>query len=204
MKHYSRADWMAYSEIYGMPWRWVEFTDAVVDADRATAKEMVENIGSDTAAALPEGVQLKTLEVSGTGETFQKQLEWADNTISILYLGQTLTTDIGDRGSFAAAKVHDNVRADLLLADIQSEARMIREQVIRPMCRLRFPGNDAPCPHFKRILFERRDVDSDRLNLEQIRAARELGLPLEVDEVYDRLGFTKPEGYEATTLGGTV
>ncbi len=204
VKHFSRADWMAFSEIYGMPWRWVKCTDGVGTDDRDTAKEMIENLGSDTAAVFPEGCEPETLEVSGRGEVFKELGEWADATISILYLGQTLTTEIGDRGSFAAAKVHDNVRADLLLADIKHEARMIREQVIRPMCMLKFPGLPSlACPHFKRTLFERRDTDSERMDLDQINAARALGLPVDVDEAYDRLGLTKPEGYKPTTIGGT-
>jgi phage gp29-like protein len=41
----------------------------------------------------------------------------ANNEISKAVLGQTLTTEIGDVGSFAAAKAHDLVRMDIAAAD---------------------------------------------------------------------------------------
>lgn len=205
IKHFSVADWAAFSELFGTPWRWVQSEDGIPPDDLETVKDMIANLGTDTAASLPAGVELKTLEVSGRGEVFKELGEWADATISILYLGQTLTTEVGDKGSFAAAKVHDNVRADLLLADIKHEARMVREQIIRPICLLKFPAlTSVPCPHFKRKLFERRDTDSERMDLDQINAAQALRLPLDVDEVYDRLGFTKPESFKLTTIGGAV
>ena len=196
MKHFSRADWMAFSELYGVPLRWTEEEAAasVGDDDRATAKEMIENMSSDAAANLPAGIQLKFLELANrSGDTFVNQMDWADTTLAILFLGQTLTTDVGDRGSFAAAKVHDNVRADLLLSDIAKEARAIREQVFRPVLEQKFPGADVLIPHFKRKLVQKRDVDSERLDLEQLRVAREFGLPLMTEEVYERLGFTQPD-----------
>jgi len=205
MKHFSRADWMAFSELYGVPWRWTEEDPAasVGDDDRATALELIENMSSDAAANLPAGIQLKVLELGNrSGDTFQNQMEWADTTLAILYLGQSLTTDIGDRGSFAAAKVHDNVRADLLISDIAKELRAIREQVFRPMLDYKFPEMKVPVPHFKRKLVSKRDVDSERLDLDQIRTAKELGLPLRTDEVYERLGFSKPDNMKVDTIGG--
>jgi len=78
---------------------------------------------------------------------------------------------------------------------------MINNQIIFPMCRLRFPRFDVPCPSFKRKLFESRDTDTERLNMEQIRMMKEMGLPMNVDEVYERIGMTMPERFTEDVIG---
>ena len=45
--------------------------------------------------------------------------------MTILWLGQSLTTDIGEHGSRAAAEVHDRVREDLLVDDIADEGQTL-------------------------------------------------------------------------------
>jgi hypothetical protein len=72
------------------------------------------------------------------------------------------------------------------------------------MVDLKFPGRDAPIPQFVRQLFDRRDVESKRLDMEQVRLMLELGLPMAVDEVYERLEFTKPDSVVEDTVDGTV
>lgn len=204
MKHFSRGDWLAFSEIYGMPWRWVQSEDGIAPDDLETVKDMMANMGSDTGANLPAGLELKTMEVTGRGEVFKDLGEWADTTIAILLLGQTLTTEIGDKGSFAAARVHADVREDLLRADIKHERRMIREQVIRPMCMLRFPGKRFAVPHFVRKILERRDTASEQMDLAQMQAAREMRLPMPTDEVYKRLRMTRPDDFDQDVIGGPI
>lgn len=193
MIHFSRADWLAFSELYGTPWRIGFYEDSVIDADRTTAQDMLEEMGSDIAAMMPKGIKPEIFQATGTGETYQKQLDYADSKLAILWLGQTLTTDVGGTGSFAAAKVHDNVRGDLLASDLQAEAACIRRQVLAPMVALKFPGRDAPVPVFKRKTYAQRDVESERLTLDQLRFARESGIRIDEDVIYGKLSLPRPE-----------
>jgi phage gp29-like protein len=193
MIHFSRADWLSFSELYGTPLRYGTYEDSIVDADRETLQDLLNEMGTDVAAMLPKGVTLDTIQASGTGETYQKQLDYADSKLAILWLGQTLTTDVGGTGSYAAAKVHDNVRGDLLASDLQAEAACVREQLLRPMVELKYPGRDAPVPIFCRKTYVGRDVEAERLTLEQLRFARESGLRIDEDVVYEKLGIPRPE-----------
>lgn len=203
IKHLTRTDWLAFSELYGNPWRVASYDDTVVDDDRATVQTMLENLSTDLAATLPKGVSIEFLQASGKGETYKDQMDWAESKMSILYLGQTLTTDIGDVGSRAAATVHDNVRIDLLVGDISAEAATIREQLLAPMCRLRFPNDPkVPVPMFTRVMPSRRNLDEERTNMEKVRVMREMGLPLLVDDVYNMFGFTRPDGFIQEVIGG--
>lgn len=193
MIHFSRTDWLSFSEIYGMPWRWATFADGSMPDSRNEVLEMLQNMGTDAAAGFDEGVTINTLQAQGTGETYQNQLAWAEKKLSILWLGQTLTTDSGTHGSYAAARVHENVRADLLLGDLRGEARMVRGQVFRPMVELKFPTRDMPLPLWRRKVHEPRDVESERVNLEQLRLAQELGLPITTKEAYEKLDLVRPK-----------
>lgn len=193
MIHFSRVDWLAFSEAYGSATRVVNYDDDVVDMDRDTLIKYANEGGADAAIVMPKGATLEFMQAVGTGETYQKQLDYADSKLAILWLGQTLTTDVGGVGSFAAAKVHDNVRGDLLASDLQSEASCIREQLIRPMVELRYPGKSAPIPCFKRKTYKQRDIEAERLTLDQLRFAREGGIRIDEDVIYEKLNLPRPE-----------
>lgn len=201
MGHFSISDWMAFSELYGVPWRIGTIEAGATPEDKDVLEEMLKNMGSDTAAVYDEFSNIEIIQASGTGETFEKQIAWSESKMSILYLGQTLTTDTSGVGSFALGKVHDNVRTDILLSDIKIEADVIREQIIRPMVALLFPAKRVPVPRFVRQLIESQNVEGDRLAIDQISKALELKMPLMVDETYEKLNLTKPEGFDQEVIG---
>lgn len=206
MLHFSRSDWLAFSELYGTPWRIGFYEDSVVDADRITAQDLLNEMGTDVAAMLPKGIKPELFQASGTGETYSKQCDYADAKLAILWLGQTLTTDVGDSGSRALGDVHDKVRRDLRTADLMAEAATIEQQIIRPMVRLKFPGDDVPIPTFRRKVYEPRDVDAERLSLEQLAFAANQGLTVNTAWLYDTLHIPKPMAQaipETIVLGQT-
>ena len=75
------------------------------------------------------------------------------------------------------------------------------------MVALKFPGRDAPIPIFKRKVYEARDVESERLTLEQLNFAKSERMIVNSDWLYDSLNIPKPvEGELSATirLGGKV
>lgn len=192
--HYAHADWLAFSEIFGMPWRVATVKgQEPPDTVKGEVIDMLKNIASDGWGFISGDIDVQLLESSKNEGPHPRLLEYCKNTLSILVLGQTLTTDVGDRGSFAAAKVHDNVRVDLLVSDLADEADTLRQQLLAPMTRFRFPNQDVPIPTFVRKVEERKDVEGSRLALEQLRYAHDSGLPVIPREAYDRLGLTMPD-----------
>jgi phage gp29-like protein len=193
VQYFAWKDWMAFSELYGTPWRVGKFTGEPPDADREQFRDMLANLGPDIAALIPSDWSVETVTVSGTGEAYQRLMDKAEKSLSILWLGQTLTTDIGDVGSRAAAEVHDNVRQDIMACDLADEAAMVREQIIRPIVRLAFPTmSNAPIPAFKRLIETGADARDAYPVIAQINAAASLGLPVDLDEVYFKLNLVRP------------
>jgi phage gp29-like protein len=75
---------------------------------------------SDAVAIAPEGseITIESLANKGSVSTVHSEyIEAANKEISKAVLGQTLTTDIGKAGSYAAAQAHNLVREDLAAAD---------------------------------------------------------------------------------------
>jgi phage gp29-like protein len=75
---------------------------------------------ADAVAIIPEGadVHIEALANKGSvAEVHAHYISAANAEISKAVLGQTLTTEIGDKGSYAAAQAHNLVREDLAAAD---------------------------------------------------------------------------------------
>lgn len=104
---------------------------------------LVGKTGGDTtklAEALAAAVQSATLAVdehdsveaigaAGDGAAFERFEIAVTKRIQKVILGQTLTTDIGKTGSYAAAAVHNNVRDDRKKADINLVAGTVQHLV---------------------------------------------------------------------------
>jgi phage gp29-like protein len=200
----SRVDWLAFSEMFGMPLRLGYFPEGSKDSDVTALKNMLEKMSTDTAGVFLDGTKVEFKQAEGTGETYQNQLHYVDNKLAILWLGQTLTTDVVATGSYAAARVHNKVRSDLLASDLRAEAACYREQLFRPMIRLRFPGRDIPIPIFKRETSVIRDIDTDRMRLEQLAFAAGQGLPVPRRWLYEALGIPRPTAEDAIVLQPSV
>jgi phage gp29-like protein len=202
MIHFTRVDWMAFSELYGHPLRVAQWTDEVVDDDRDAVATMLRNMGTDVAGSFPDGVNIELIQASGKGEIFVDQADYAERKLSIAWLGQTLTTEHQGVGSFALGKIHDNVRSDLLAKDLKAEKRTIESQLLAPMVGLRFPEQIGPTPVWVRSIEEKRELEQEKVDMDRLRAAREFGMPVKRDDAYSALGFERPPEGDADVISG--
>ncbi len=193
LKHFAKADWSAFCELFGAPIRVGSGSADVTQEAGDAAIEMLRNMSADSWAYFSEGIQFQLVEANRGTEPFSAIVDWIERKQSIIYLGQTLTTEQAATGSFAMAKVHDNVRADLLLSDIKKEARCLRDGLIRPLVQMRWPKKrNVPMPRFVRQLTAQKDIEGERLALDQLTKAMEFGLEVDEDVKYNMLGIPKP------------
>lgn len=198
----SFKDWLVYSQVVGMPMRIARFEPGTPEADKAALLKMLERLGTDAAAVLSKTVDLKFVEANdGAHKPYQPLQEYCNNEVTILWLGQHLTTDIKSGGSRAAADVHDRVREDLLVDDIKQESETLRRDLLRPMVRARF-GDDAATPFFHRPLIQ--SVDTKVLADTLAVAVRELGLQVPSEWVHRSLGIPQPRDGEPVLEGGAA
>jgi phage gp29-like protein len=106
--------WTLYLDKYSMPGA-VGWYSPTGDAKKDKKQEQAilqagAAIRNSIALALPEGVRLELLESSRSGKAeYLEALEYFDKQIRIIIQSQTLNTDVGSTGSYAAVDGHSAV-----------------------------------------------------------------------------------------------
>ncbi len=149
IQQFTLQDWAAFSEVYGMPLRVGKYNANASPADKRTLLKAVASIANDAAAIIPQGMDIEFHEVSGNNgaAVFGGLLEYIDKQISKLVVGQTMTSD--DGSSLGQAKIHNEVRLDILRADGKQLARTANRDLIKPFVDLNFgPQEHYPMSSF--------------------------------------------------------
>lgn len=196
----SFKDWLIYSQIAGMPIRVAQFDPGTPDADKQQLLRMLESLGTEAAAVVGKNVDLRFIDAARSdARPYQPMQEYCNTEVTILWLGQHLTTDIKASGSRAAAEIHDRVREDLLVDDIAAESETIRRDVLTPLVHFSL-GEAAPAPMFRRSLVQA--VDTKVLAETLAVAVNELGLGVPRAWMYAALGIPEPRAGEPVLTGG--
>jgi phage gp29-like protein len=110
--------WMMFAEKFGLPKTIAKVPSAMPQNERTALLISLEQMVRAAAAVIPESGTVSLLETKASGDLpFPELVKWADSEMSKAWLGETLTTELQQGGSRAAAQVHDGVRADLALDD---------------------------------------------------------------------------------------
>lgn len=160
-RNYALRDASRWSEANGLPL--VKLLHPA-SADRAMVemfRASMANRGGETCVDLPQNVpegsgangnfDIEYLEASGKGfDGFFQLIAACDQEITLTLLAQTLTSSVGPegRGSYAAARVHADVRQALVEADARALERTIYLQLARPFALINF-GNADLAPMVK-------------------------------------------------------
>jgi phage gp29-like protein len=112
--------WTVFVEKYGGAFLYGQYPNNAGEQYKRELLESLEAMIADAVAIIPEGAEItiESLANKGSVNSVHKEfIEAANAEVSKAVLGQTLTTEVGDKGSYAAAKAHNLVREDLAAAD---------------------------------------------------------------------------------------
>lgn len=186
-KSYALRDWARFIELFGQPIRVGKYHQGASKDDVAVLKQAAFSLGSDAAAVIPEGMMLELVEAGGksaSGELYARLIEYLDAQVSKAVLGQTMTTD--DGASLSQAKVHNEVRMDILRADARAIAATLQRDLIAPLVALNL-GTDAPLPVVELIVEEAEDRNALAAQVAQLA-----GAGLEIPQAWVREQFCIP------------
>lgn len=190
-KLYGVKDWMAYAEIFGIPTRIGKYGAGARPEDVEVLKRAVFNLGSDSAAVIPDimKIEFPSLGASGGAEIFKTLVEWIDAQVSKAVLGQTGTTDMsgGGLGSNQAG-VHDEVRTDLKKADAKWLGAGLTAGPLTWYVRFNY-GPTAPVPNLDLVVEEPEDI---KALSEALGILVPLGLDVGQAEVRRKLKVQEP------------
>lgn len=134
LKQYAVTDWARHSESHGKPAYIVKTVDKNSDqlrSDRESIVNDLQQIGELEAMAMPFGFDVTLLEATTSAyQVFSEQIAHSNDGIAVAVLGQNLTTSVSG-GSLAAARVHEQVRADIKEFDEQTLSTILHNQSIK-------------------------------------------------------------------------
>ncbi|MFA5161163.1 MAG: DUF935 family protein [Elusimicrobiales bacterium] len=148
--------WALFCEKYGMPHIVAKVPRGKVSEESGELLATLEQMVQDAIAVIPDDASVEIQHYDGTGssEIYERFLNYCKAEISIGLLGQTLTTEVGDKGSYAAAQTHMAVRKDIVDTDknlVESALNQLAQWIVD----LNMPGAEAP----KLGLYAQEDVD---------------------------------------------
>jgi len=147
------------------------------------ALSLLESSASATFTGIKD---LKLIEVGDKTEVFKELIELCNKEISKAITGQVLTSETGDHGSYALAKIHK----DIFLYIVKSDAKLIEHKLnitlipwilqlnsVQGECRIRF-------------------IFKEELEFDKLVELIDRGLPVSKTALYERYGIPAPADEE--------
>jgi len=153
--------WLNFLERFGQPWVKGTSERVLKDDDLDTFSDKLKNLVQDAVIALSAGENVELLSEGGksaSSAVFQQMCVYQDSQISKAILGQTLTTEVADKGALATAKVHEKVRSDIVESDVKTACFIQQNVLDLIMERNGYPRSSAP----KILPYEQENIGADR------------------------------------------
>ena len=137
--------WVVFTEKYGMPHLIGKHPRGSTKEETNSLADMLEDMVQDAIAVIPDdsSIEIQEASKSSSAEIYEKLIDKMNNEISKAILGQTLTTEIGATGSYAAANTHMQVRQDIIDSDKKLVEGVIN-QLIQWIYEINFANADVP------------------------------------------------------------
>lgn len=191
-KRQATGDWAQYAQLFGMPIR--EYTYDGSDWETMEAlKEEAEAQGSNGVYFHTSDTAMRLVDPatrSGSSELYDKLMQKCDEQISILILGNTLTTAVGDSGSRALGDVQKS-EEDAILEDDRGYILDVLNYEMSDI----FTNLGINTEGGEWVYAEKERVDKTQ-QADIVVKMNSLGLPISDDYLYDTFGIDKPDNYE--------
>lgn len=191
-RNLTARDLAEFLEIYGLPLRLGRYPNGATAEEKSTLMAAVVNVGHAAAGILPEGMSIEFQQAAtGAADPFMSMMQWAEQSISKAVLGGTLTSQVDGKGSYAAAQTHNEVRGDIMRADLRLIARTLTRDLVTPLARLN--TRLQRMPSFRFVTAEAEDMTAIASALPGLVDA---GVRIPTRWVHDKLRIPIPEGDE--------
>lgn len=195
--------WLSFAEKYGSPTAVLRHPINATDKEKRAYRRLIGSIQQETGLVVPEGVELSLLEAQrgGTLNTYHDLLEFCNREMSKALLGQTLTSEVGARGSLALGSVHYAVREDIVRQDAQALMALVNGQLLRWIVELNFPPEQRLYPRWELHPPQKPDL---ALELSIDRFFAERGLACDEAALYKRYGRQPASSGDAAAAAGAA
>ena len=190
-KNFDIKSWIKFAEIFGIPLRLGKYDTGAKTEDKNALIKAVRAIGTDAAGIISKGTEIEFIEAAkqGNADFYEKLAKFCNAEMSKAVLGQTLTTEQGDKGARSLGEVHQDTEYSIKKDDCEQISRTIRRDLIRALVGFNFRW-DADLPWFKLHYEPPEDLkpDADRYEV-HLRS----GVPIGVDHYREKFRLPVPE-----------
>ncbi|GHV66964.1 hypothetical protein FACS1894199_11470 [Bacteroidia bacterium] len=192
-KRGAMGDWSQFSEMFGMPFREAIY-DAFDDETRKRLEGMMDGWTAGQWMVHQKNVEVKLTNnesAASSSEVYENFIKICDAGISKTLVGNTLTTEQGDRGSRSLGDVHESEEGQKKRSDELFVLSVLNTQ-FRSILR-RFGINAAG----GEIWFETPDKDWEALQKKwEVVSGISSKVPVADDFIYEEFDIPKPDNYE--------
>ncbi len=203
-ENWTIGDWLKLGEIAWRPWRKGKYKKGTSEEDIANLTAILEGLTTSGVATHSDDVEvdISWAKGGGGGEGKSSHAELAATMAAMMakaVLGQTLTTDAGDRGARSLGEVHDSIRKDLREATARYVADDINRDLISHIFEINWGAGVRPA-RLKFLTDDAADMDAMASAIEKL-AGPKVGLKIPAKWVRDELGIPEPEEGEECVGG---
>lgn len=191
-KRQTTGDWSQFAQVFGMPIR--EYTYDGSDWETMKAlKEEAELQGSNGVYFHTSDTAMNIVEPgnrSGSADLYERLMAKCDEQISILLLGNTLTTTVGDSGSRALGDVQKSEEESIMEDDRGYVLDVLNYEMSPIFSKLGINTEGGEW-----VYVEKEKIDKTQ-QADIVVKMNSIGLPISDDYLYDIFGIAKPENYD--------
>ncbi|MBN1340733.1 MAG: DUF935 family protein [Bacteroidales bacterium] len=186
------ADYAQFAEIFGQPIREGTY-DAFDDLAREKLKNDMESMGGSSIFIHPDNTQIKLIETqqkTGGSDLYNDLISLCNAEISKLILGNTLTTDQGEKGARSLGEIHKEVEDQILVQDKRFVLNVLNydfSDILRNLGINTAGGEFVFAGKEELHAKEKIDIDATLAGL----------IPISDDYFYETYGIPRPDNYEA-------
>jgi phage gp29-like protein len=188
---YALEDWLAFSEVFGMPLRLGRYNSGASEDDKAKLKAAVSGLGADAAAILHESMRIEFQSAApgaGGADLYERLIDTLHKLVSKAVLGRSDAAD-ATAGKLGNEKASSEVRRDILESDADELSQTLNAQLVRPFIDLNF-GPQARYPILNLYI----PVQEDLAGLvDMVSKLVPLGLKVEQSVIRDKFGLPDPD-----------
>ncbi|RJQ22021.1 MAG: DUF935 family protein [Nitrospiraceae bacterium] len=191
--------WLIFADKFGQPTAVGKYPTGATTEQQGKLLDAIDTIQTEAAIAIPENMIIELLEAARTGsmDTYERLCNYLDKKKTKLILGQTLTSDVGEKGSYAASKTHEEVRQDFITADADELCESLNDQVIKWLVDYNFPN----VKRYPRIWIRTEDEEDLKPLAERDKLLVDMGVPITKKYFYDTYGIPEPQAGEEIVSG---
>lgn len=192
--------WMVFADKFGSPTVIGKYPPGTARAQQDALLSAIDAIQQEAAITIPDSMIVELLEATRSGSiaAYDTLVGFMNTAIAQVVLGQTLTSEIGDKGSYAASQTHEEVRQDYLKADADSLCLCLNATLIRWIVDYNFPSSGAAAPRYPKLWIRtEQEKELKPLAERDTILVGQIGLPVTKKYFYDTYGIPEPaEGEE--------